>query len=103
MNDVATRTYQRSFETQRANGVLDGPVEEVQLARGNHRYSSAYAHLRANPGGKVVELGYGTTTLVPILAALGGIVFLSEPPNVRLVLAAVVILGGIALVILEKK
>ena len=40
---------------------------------------------------------------VPILAALGGIAFLSEPPNLRLVLAAVVILGGIALVILEKK
>lgn len=40
---------------------------------------------------------------VPILAALGGIVFLSEAPNLRLVLAAVVILGGIALVILEKK
>ena len=40
---------------------------------------------------------------VPILAALGGIAFLSEPPNLRLVLTAVVILGGIALVILEKK
>lgn len=70
MTDVATRTYRRSFELQRASGVLDGAVEEAQLARGNHRYSSAYAHLRANPGGKVVELGYGTTTLVPILAAL---------------------------------
>ena len=70
MIDVATRTYQRSFEMQRVSGVLDGAVEEVQLARGNHRYSSAYAHLRANLGGKVVELGYGPTTLVPILAAL---------------------------------
>ena len=40
---------------------------------------------------------------VPILAALGGIAFLSEPPNLRLVLASLVILGGIALVTLEKK
>ena len=40
---------------------------------------------------------------VPVIAALGGIVFLGEPITLRLVLASVVILGGIALVILQKQ
>ncbi len=40
---------------------------------------------------------------VPVIAALGGIVFLGEPMTLRLVLASVAILGGIALVILEKQ
>jgi drug/metabolite transporter (DMT)-like permease len=40
---------------------------------------------------------------VPVLAALGGIVFLGEALSARMLLAAVTILGGIALVILEKK
>lgn len=40
---------------------------------------------------------------VPILAALGGIAFLEEKITLRLVLASIVILGGIALVILERK
>ena len=45
----------------------------------------------------IVQLG------VPVIAALGGIVFLGEPLNMRLVLASMAILGGIALVILEKQ
>jgi drug/metabolite transporter (DMT)-like permease len=40
---------------------------------------------------------------VPVIAALGGIVFLGEPVTLRLVLASVAILGGIVLVILEKQ
>ena len=40
---------------------------------------------------------------VPVIAALGGIVFLGEPLTLRLVLSSVTILGGIALVILEKR
>lgn len=40
---------------------------------------------------------------VPVIAALGGIVFLAESMTLRLVLASLAILGGIALVILEKK
>jgi drug/metabolite transporter (DMT)-like permease len=40
---------------------------------------------------------------VPAIAALGGIVFLGEPLTLRLVLSSVTILGGIALVILEKQ
>jgi drug/metabolite transporter (DMT)-like permease len=40
---------------------------------------------------------------VPVLAALGGILFLAETMTLRLVFASTAILGGIALVILEKK
>ena len=40
---------------------------------------------------------------VPVIAALGGIVFLGEHITLRLVLASVATLGGIALVILEKQ
>ncbi|MBP6006964.1 MAG: DMT family transporter [Rhodoferax sp.] len=40
---------------------------------------------------------------VPVLAALGGVLFLGESITVRLVLASAAILGGIALVILEKR
>jgi drug/metabolite transporter (DMT)-like permease len=40
---------------------------------------------------------------VPVIAALGGIVALGESISVRSVLAATAILGGIALVILEKQ
>jgi drug/metabolite transporter (DMT)-like permease len=40
---------------------------------------------------------------VPVIAALGGVVFLGEALTLRAVLASVAILGGIALVILEKR
>lgn len=40
---------------------------------------------------------------VPVIAALGGIIFLSEILTTRFVLSSVAILGGIALVVLEKK
>jgi drug/metabolite transporter (DMT)-like permease len=39
---------------------------------------------------------------VPAIAALGGIVFLGESMTLRLVLASLAILGGIAMVILER-
>lgn len=39
---------------------------------------------------------------VPVIAAVGGVMFLGESVTVRLVLASLAILGGIALVILEK-
>jgi drug/metabolite transporter (DMT)-like permease len=40
---------------------------------------------------------------VPVIAALGGIIFLGEPITLRLALASVAILGGIALVIVKKQ
>lgn len=40
---------------------------------------------------------------VPVIAALGGTAFLGETITLRLILASIAILGGIALVILEKR
>jgi drug/metabolite transporter (DMT)-like permease len=40
---------------------------------------------------------------VPVLTAAGGIVFLGEPVTLRLAIASIAVLGGIALVILERK
>ncbi|MES2115658.1 MAG: DMT family transporter [Pseudomonadota bacterium] len=40
---------------------------------------------------------------VPVIAALGGVAFLGEALTLRLVAASVAILGGIALVILQKR
>ena len=40
---------------------------------------------------------------VPVIAAVGGIVFLGEPMTLRLILASIAILGGIALVIVQKR
>lgn len=40
---------------------------------------------------------------VPVLAAVGGIVFLAEPITVRLLIASIAILGGIALVVRGKR
>ncbi len=40
---------------------------------------------------------------VPVLAAIGGIAFLSEMATIRLMIAAVLILGGIALTIFGRK
>lgn len=40
---------------------------------------------------------------VPVLAAVGGIVFLGESMTLRLILASIAVLGGIALVIVERR
>lgn len=40
---------------------------------------------------------------VPVLAAAGGIILLGEPITLRFAIASVAVLGGIALVILERK
>lgn len=53
---------------------------------------AALPSLRATTAA-TVQLG------VPVLAAIGGVVFLAEPVSLRLALASVAVLGGIALVI----
>ena len=57
---------------------------------------------RALPGLRPVSAA--TVQLsVPVIAALGGVVLLAEAPGVRLVLASLAILGGIALVIVNRR
>jgi drug/metabolite transporter (DMT)-like permease len=62
-------------------------------------YAIWYAALPAlkNTSAATVQLS------VPVIAALGGIVFLGESMTLRLVLASIAILGGIALVIWRKQ
>ena len=40
---------------------------------------------------------------VPVIAAIGGIPFLGEAVTLRLLLASIAVLGGVALVILDKQ
>jgi drug/metabolite transporter (DMT)-like permease len=62
-------------------------------------YAIWYAAL---PGLKAT--GAATVQLsVPVIAAAGGILFLGEPITLRFALAASAVLGGIALVIVERK
>jgi drug/metabolite transporter (DMT)-like permease len=62
-------------------------------------YAIWYAAL---PGLKAT--GAATVQLsVPVLAAVGGILFLHEPPTLRFLLASAAVLGGILLVIVERK
>jgi drug/metabolite transporter (DMT)-like permease len=62
-------------------------------------YAIWYAAL---PGLKAT--GAATVQLsVPVLAAAGGIAFLGEPITLRFALASIAVLGGIALVIFERR
>jgi drug/metabolite transporter (DMT)-like permease len=40
--------------------------------------------------------------LVPVIAAMGGLIFMEEAVSLRLALAGAVVLGGIALVIIGR-
>ncbi len=62
-------------------------------------YVAWYAALRHLTGlqAAVSQLG------VPVLAALGGVVFLSESVSARLLLAAILVLGGIALAVVGRE
>ena len=40
---------------------------------------------------------------VPVIGVVGGILFVGEPITLRFILASVALLGGIALVIVEKR
>ena len=82
-------------------------------------FSFAYVSLTAATGALTSGIGYAiwytalpalkatqaaTVQLsVPVIAALGGIVFLGETLTLRLILASIAILVGIALVILERR
>lgn len=40
--------------------------------------------------------------LVPVLAAFGGVTFLSEQVSIRLIAASVLILGGVTMTVLKR-
>jgi drug/metabolite transporter (DMT)-like permease len=84
------------FYIQRAGVLL--AVASGALASGLG-YVVWYAALRGLTATRaaVVQL------LVPILAALGGVIFLAEAISLRLVLSAVIVLGGIALALVGRQ
>lgn len=62
-------------------------------------YTVWYAALRGHTATRAAVLQLS----VPVIAAVGGIVLLAETPDLRLAMAATLILGGIALTIGAKK
>ncbi len=82
---------------------LDGIGVAFAIASGALTSGVGYAiWYTALPGLKATSAA--TVQLsVPIIAAAGGVVLLGEPPTLRLLLASVAILGGIALVIRSSR
>jgi drug/metabolite transporter (DMT)-like permease len=72
--------------------VLSGAITS---ALGYVLWYAVVVHLRATSAA-TVQLS------VPVIVAIGGVLMLSEPITLRLVLASAAVLGGIALVILER-
>ena len=62
-------------------------------------YSIWYAALRGLTATRAATVQLS----VPVIVALGGVVFLGEPITLRLVFASTAILGGIALVVLSRR
>jgi drug/metabolite transporter (DMT)-like permease len=81
---------------------IDGPGLGYAIASGALTSGLGYAiWYTALPALKATQAA--TVQLsVPVIAALGGIALLGEPLTLRLVVASCAILGGIALVILER-
>ena len=81
---------------------LDGVGVACAVASGALTSGVGYAiWYTALPGLKATSAA--TVQLsVPIIAAVGGVLLLGEPPTLRLVLASVAILGGIAMVIRSR-
>ncbi len=84
-------------------GSVDAQGALLALASGALASGIGYAiWYTALPGLKATQAA--TVQLsVPVIAAVGGTLFLGEPMSLRLLLATVAIIGGIALVIREKK
>ncbi len=68
--DPASRFYRRSFEKKVEAGIADSLTAAVQITAGNQRYSTAHAFLSANPGKRVLEMGYGGNGIIDQLAPL---------------------------------
>ena len=107
---VTAGNFVRAVPMALALSLLAGPVLSVDVEGAWYAVVSGalasgvgYAlWYRALPGLRPVSAA--TVQLsVPVIAALGGVMFLSEAPGVRLVLASLAILGGIALVIVGRR
>lgn len=80
-----------------ARGVLLAVASGVVTSAAG--YAIWYQALR----GLTATRAAGLQLLVPVLAALGGLVFGAEPLTMRLILASLLVLGGVALVLKGKR
>jgi drug/metabolite transporter (DMT)-like permease len=81
----------------------DGPGIGLAIASGAMTSGIGYAVWYTALAGLKVT-GAATVQLsVPLIAAVGGVVLLGEPLTLRLMVASAAILGGIALVIVDKR
>ncbi|MBS3803510.1 MAG: DMT family transporter [Oleiphilaceae bacterium] len=82
---------------------LDGPGVGYAVASGAITSALGYAiWYMALPALKAATAA-SVQLSVPVIAAIGGVLLLSEPLTLRLVLTGLAILGGIGLVIFEKQ
>jgi drug/metabolite transporter (DMT)-like permease len=81
---------------------LTGPGVVLALISGALTSGVGYAIWFAAVGGLTASAAASVQLSVPVLAAVGGILWLGEPATLRLALASVLILGGIALVLRER-
>lgn len=82
---------------------LDGRGIAYAVASGALASGVGYALWYSALAGLNVTRAATVQLSVPVLAALGGILFLDEAPTVRLVVASVAILGGIAWVVTDRR
>jgi drug/metabolite transporter (DMT)-like permease len=82
---------------------LDGPGLWYAVLSGALASGVGYAVWYTALRGLTMTSAASVQLSVPVLAALAGVAFLHEPITLRLTLTSVAILGGIALVVLEKK
>jgi len=85
------------------NASLDATGVALAVASGAIASGLGYAiWYTALPGLKVSSAAVVQLS-VPVIAALGGVLLLDEPLSMRLVVASVAILGGIALVVVNRQ
>ena len=85
------------------DAMLDSAGVLLAVASGALASGIGYAIWYAALPGLKTTLAATVQLSVPVIAALGGIVFLGEALSARLLLASAAILGGIALVVLERR
>jgi drug/metabolite transporter (DMT)-like permease len=82
---------------------LDGPGVGYAVASGAITSALGYAIWYMALPALNAATAASVQLSVPVIAAIAGVLFLSEPLTLRLLLAGLAILGGIALVIFEKQ
>jgi drug/metabolite transporter (DMT)-like permease len=75
----------------------------LAVASGTLASGVGYAIWYAALGGLTATLGSTVQLSVPVIAALGGVLFMAEAVTTRLMIASVLILGGVMLSVLSPK